>query len=221
MWNTRRWEDVCVLQESDRQTNRPRGSAPRPHHSLRATHTMRSELVHVKQPVSDFVEEQWKQWKHRVSLVSAAQWSEQKMQVVGTELDFLFPPPLGPALTLINKHFINSYQDLISTWSNLEFVRFSPEFIGLHLNIMKNDSWSTFCAQTNTVLCWTDITSKIHERERLTDCLYIQSLILWVHSLWENTAWADSNLGWCSLGPSSTEEQRVMFDQDMSFDPHI
>ena len=36
-------------------------------------------------------EEQWKQWKHRVSLVSAAQWSaasgsEQKLQLVCTEL---------------------------------------------------------------------------------------------------------------------------------------
>ena len=27
--------------------------------SLKVTHAVRSELVHVKQPVSDFVEEQW------------------------------------------------------------------------------------------------------------------------------------------------------------------
>ena len=32
-----------------------------PTHSLQATHAVRSELVHMKQPVSVFVEEQWKQ----------------------------------------------------------------------------------------------------------------------------------------------------------------
>ena len=31
---------------------------PAPTHPLRATHAVRLELVHVKQPVSDFVEEQ-------------------------------------------------------------------------------------------------------------------------------------------------------------------
>ncbi|CAB1421620.1 unnamed protein product [Pleuronectes platessa] len=50
--------------------------------------------AHEKQPLSDSVEV-----KHRVSLVSAAlrsaaSGSEQKLQLVCTELEFLCPPPL-------------------------------------------------------------------------------------------------------------------------------
>ena len=79
-------------------------------HSLTAAHAVRSELVLVKQPVSDFLNEQW---THRVSLVSAAQWSEQKLQLVCTELEFVCPPPLWPSLTGTDKHS----SLVIRTWS--------------------------------------------------------------------------------------------------------
>ena len=50
---------------------------PVPTHSLRATHPVRSEFVNMKQPISDFIVV-----KYRFSLVTAAQWSEQKLLVV-------------------------------------------------------------------------------------------------------------------------------------------
>ena len=70
----------------------------------------------LKQPLSDSVEV-----KHRVPLVSAAlgsaaSGSEQKLQLVWTELQFLCPPPLGSHW---NQHtLITSSQDLISTGSH-------------------------------------------------------------------------------------------------------
>ena len=47
----------AVWEHTHTHTHRPRGSAPLPPpvpaHSLTETHTVRSELVHVKQPVSN------------------------------------------------------------------------------------------------------------------------------------------------------------------------
>ena len=85
---------------------------------------------------------------HSCSVISAAaSWSEQKLQLVCTELEFLCPPPLWPALTLtkLNTHHLLSGPDqhLISTWSNLMF---DPEFMRLHLNIIKNYSFNILCS---------------------------------------------------------------------------
>ena len=112
--------------------------SPPPTHPLRATHVVRSELVHMKQLVSDFVEEQWKQ---SFCLVTAASGSE------GWFVSCLsFCVLLHSVLTLTNKHS----SLVISTWSvhkvYLVFVWFAPEFMKLHLYIIQN-YLSMFCVR--------------------------------------------------------------------------
>ena len=147
MWNTRSmWNCVCARVRS---------------HTLWAL--TRSER-HTQWDQSSFM---WrsrsvtllKNSENRVSLVTAASWSQQKLQLVCTELEFLCPPPLWPALTWTNKH------SSLRTWSVHEvtvFVWFTPEFMRLHLNVMKNDSSTfygsvqheTWCSQSGLVLKW-------------------------------------------------------------------
>ena len=116
--------------------------------------------VHVKQQVSDFVEEQWKRWQYRVSLWStAAQWSapllhnqSRSSSLFGVCLEFLCPLLLScwPALTLTNKHL------LLRTWSlygvYLVFVWFPTEFMRLH-----HKHHEKCCAQYNM---WRDVNNR-------------------------------------------------------------
>ena len=129
---------VCVCVRTPHTDKQAPGSAPT--HSLRATYTVRWEQV------SDFVEEQWKQTVKTQSF--SLVWTRERNSVkscsiirrlVCNEQEFLWPPPLWPALTLTNKHS----SQVVRTWSvhyvYLVFVWFTPEFMRLHLNIMKND----------------------------------------------------------------------------------
>ena len=102
--------DVCVLPDSAHTQAPGSDTLPPLTHSLRATHAVRSELVHVKQPLSDFVEEQRKQWKHRVSLWSHDQSRSCSRFVSSWSFCVLLHSDLL-SLSLINTHHWSSGPD--------------------------------------------------------------------------------------------------------------
>ena len=77
-------------------------------HSLRAPHAVRSELVYVKQPVSDFVEEQW-----NTEFLWSQLLSDQSRSCSLFVPSWSFCVLLHSALTWTNKHS----SLVIRTWS--------------------------------------------------------------------------------------------------------
>ena len=72
---------VCLSERVRKHTHTGPGAPPPAPPTPSDIHTQRSELAHVKQPVSDLAAAsyQWKQWKQRVSLVTAAQRSAPQL----------------------------------------------------------------------------------------------------------------------------------------------
>ena len=73
-------------------------------HLLRATHTAKSELVHMKQPVSDFVEEQWNTEFLWSQLLSDQLLPDQSRSCSWFVPSWSFCVLLHSSLTWTNKH---------------------------------------------------------------------------------------------------------------------